>query len=250
MAIDLLSGQQIFGAKAESITNGAMILSLLKRMQENGSQLSVTIPGYEDSYASAILRIHSEQRYMLLDEMQPSEGHARFLREGKMRIRARLKGVDVRFTGELREAGTEKGIAFYNIPFPDIIYYGQRRNHYRAYVGSAGMLIPVSLLNENNKEIAKGPLLDISAGGLSTLLKSDSAVEFQPEEIVPHCTISLPTDQKIEICLEVRGLRSTSQKTHYRLGARFVNLDGPQQKVIEQFVAYIDRRSRKQTIKE
>src|SRR5258706_5691319 len=128
MAIDLLSDQQLFTEKAETITNEATIVSLLRRMQGEVSLLSVTIPGYGESYASAIWRILPERHYMLLDEMQPSEGHARFLREGRMRVRARLKGIDIRFSGELTEIGSEKGIAFYHIPIPEIIYYGQRRN--------------------------------------------------------------------------------------------------------------------------
>src|SRR5690606_23153810 len=63
----------------ERITNPAQIVRLLERVKENRALLTITIPGINTIYNSAILGISFEQKHLLLDELLPADGHERLI---------------------------------------------------------------------------------------------------------------------------------------------------------------------------
>ncbi len=231
----------------EKVTEPALIVNFLQRIHSSRALLTVTVPGHNELYNSAILEVNARKGYILLDEINPKEGHVLFLKAAKLQAQTRLKGVDLSFDAALQKADGKEGIAFYKVAMPSLVYYRQRRACYRVRIG-AGLAVPVQMSSENH--MLQGILYDISAGGIGARFNPRLSLEFEHGKIIPHCTIDLPTGNKISSGLEVRFLLADEQHKHLHLGGRFVDLDKAQEKAVERFVADIDRQLRKKMIKD
>lgn len=229
----------------EKITDPARIANILKRLHQERALLTISLPGSQHLYTSALLKVDTEQGYLLLDELNPRIGHTQFMVAKKALVRARLSGVEVDFSTVLQGVGGESGIAFYQTSLPTLLKYQQRRAYYRVHVG-AGHTVPVSIVRREG-EAFQGELWDISAGGAGLRLSTTIHLP-QPltqGEILAGCQIHLNADTHISSGLEVRFLSHDEQHKVVRLGGRFVGLDKPQQKKVEQFIAGVDRELRK-----
>jgi len=232
-------------SQVEKITDQARIVTILKHLQQDRTLLTVALPGGQQAYTSALLRINAEQHYLLLDELNPCTGHAQLLITQHASIHARLKGVDVNFTSALQETGGEAGIAFYRMALPKALNYHQRRAYYRVQVG-AGQVVPV-LVTRRQGESLKGHLWDISAGGAGLRLNYGEALPrpLEQGEIFPACQIRLSTEQEVSSELQICFWQQDDQTKALRIGGRFLALNKPHEKTVERFVAAVDREIRK-----
>jgi flagellar brake protein len=225
--------------ETEKITHPGQIASLLKRVHDERALLTVTLPGSDNQYRSAVVEVDLVKGYLLLDELHPAEGHARLIEAKKLYAHTRLKGVDIGFAGVLAESASERGMALYKVPLPALIHYRQRRGSYRVHVG-AGLAIPVSL---NDKDLLhlEGQLCDISAGGIGVRLKSEQPLSVDNGIVFSECDIRLPGNERIHSGLELRFVSPMDQRNFVRLGGRFVGLERSDKKLVEQFVVSLER---------
>jgi len=223
----------------EFITLPAQIAGVLKRLQEAHVLLRITIPGENQAYLSALLEVHPVDGYLLLDELNPPEGNAVLQRARRLGVSAQLQGVDISFTTDLIDAGSSAQIAYYRLAMPQGMRYQQRRTSYRARINLA-RLIPV-LLTRDDGATLEGQLFDISVGGIGTRHKPGKTIDIQQGGVWDECIIRLDGNQEIRGALEVCFIGEDSRSRQMRLGGKFLNLTRPQTKIIENFVAALER---------
>lgn len=229
----------------EHLTAPEQIVSLLKRVKDDHSLLTVTIPGSKERYSSAILAVRHKDGYIVLDELTPRTGHSQLLQAQKVYIHAKVNGIDLNFASTVTSVGQDAGIAFYHVALPAKAIYRQRRSSYRIFI-ERGQSIPVTLVI-NNSRVIEGQLSDISVGGMAVhfavAIGSDLqlATNLLPGDIVSACTIYFDSRSKVSSQFEVRYVRNDRDRRLVRVGGRFLKLDRLQEKTIQNFVAAQER---------
>jgi c-di-GMP-binding flagellar brake protein YcgR len=223
----------------ELITLPAHIAGVLKRLQEAHVLLRIAIPGENQAYLSAMLEVHPVDGYLLLDELNPAEGNAALQRVRRIGISAQLQGVDISFTTDLIDTGSSAQIAYYRLAMPKTIRYQQRRTSYRARINLA-RVIPVTLTREDGV-VLEGQLYDISVGGIGTRHKQGKADDIRQGAVWEECRIRLDGEHEIRSPIEVRFSGEDRRSRQLRVGGRFLSLTRPQIKIVENFVAALER---------
>jgi len=232
----------VFEGKTEKISDGARIAGLLRRIRENHNLLSVTVMGDHRLYNSAIIDLDLDSGYLKLDELSPQSGHRLITVSTPLRIHTRLNGIDISFNTRVEDTGSEHGIAFYLAGLPELVYYRQQREHYRAHVG-AGRAVSI-LLEKQQGEHLEGELHDISAGGVGLRFTMETVHSLEKGEYIPLCVINLGSHCVIRNPVEIRYVGEGKNEKYGVVGARFVDLDTTQRNLISRFVAAIDRETR------
>jgi c-di-GMP-binding flagellar brake protein YcgR len=240
-------GPAQYQSQLTRVTDPAQIALLLRRIKDSRSLLNITLRGEPRGFLSAILDVKPVEGVVYLDELVPREGHAAVMRARGINVFTQCQGVDISFNCEIQDSGKEDGAVLYRASLPDILYYSQRREYHRVRVAHAH---PVALvIRDETGNVANGEVLDISAGGLGAELNKPGTVPFQQGLILPNCMLKLFTDIELTLALEVRFL-SRDDKGRPRIGGRFVELTRGDQKIIEQFVASLDREWRRKLAKD
>ena len=154
------------------------ICQVLRRLQEQRALLTVQIGTAATSYTSAILEVVREEKYLVLDELIPREGHLQLQQTKQLQIRGILDGIEVRFTSNVTQISTQNGLPFYKVPFPSHLDYPQRRQVHRVPIPlNTGM--PVTLLMPDERMVS-GELRDISPEGLGIRVRTGT-IDIQRE---------------------------------------------------------------------
>lgn len=236
----------------DKITNSAQIIGILKKIHKRRAILNISVAnvplhsnpgpaagtGQEKFYSSAILEV-KPNGHIIIDELTPKEGHTLFLKSGKLKARLQLDGVKISFSTTLESSGNDAGIAFYTLALPREVDYLQQRAHHRVRPSLAKPL-KVNLTHAD-ESVFTGEIHDISAGGLSIKIKSDSLITtLKPTDILT-CSFMLEPKQEILCKLEVRSIHATNQQNLIRIGVRFSNLPGPVEKLIQRYISMLER---------
>jgi c-di-GMP-binding flagellar brake protein YcgR len=229
-----------YAGKTEKIADPVRIGGLLARLKNERALLSVSVSASSELYNSAVLEVHPDRGYFVIDEMSPAEGNRHLQKVSRLRLRARLKGVEVSFEALLESTGKQDGVIYYRLVFPAFVYYHQQRAHYRARVGHAKS-IPVQIVRANGKEVT-GELNDISIGGIGVRFPSGLPADIARGEEIQRCRIRLSSGEEIACRIEVRFISvGVSGGANRMMGARFLELSPIQQATIARFVASLDR---------
>jgi len=242
------TASQDYQGKTEKVTDKARITGLLTKLLDSRGLLSVNLPGSKELYNSAIIEVHAQQGYLVVDELNPRSGHALLLKAGKMNIQTQLHGVDIRFDGLLESSDESDGAALYRVVFPSTLDYHQQRAFYRAKVSMAR---PIEVTLDRIKgETLSGFLNDISVGGIGIRFTTALPASLIRGERIPKCQIKLPTGEEIYCKLEIRFISTAIEGGHRLLGARFIQLTPSQEAAVARYVAALDRELAKNTPKE
>lgn len=223
----------------DRITLAPFILGLLKRIQNQRAMLTITLPGTDKNYNSAVLEINEEQAYLVIDELSPESGHPLLLDIKELRARTRVEGARISFSTTLIDAGRESGIAYYNLALPTEIDYLQQRASYRVKTAIV-QPIPITLFHVEGQTI-KGELQDLSVGGLAIrVAHKQLPAALNTTDTLP-CSFRLAQNEEVTCTLEIRSIRNKDNNTPVRLGCRFINLPAPQQKIIQRYIIALER---------
>lgn len=224
-------------ASDERISDHKVVARLLKRIMDRRALLTITLADSIDTYNSAILELDERSRSLTLDELKPLSGHDRLMAQGRLRARAALQGVEIRFSAQLLDAVKESGIWMYHFHMPNELQYRQRRANYRIPVGmSSGVSVE---LHKDGLELAGLRVLDVSEGGLG--LRTQSPISLNLGDRLP-CTLNLPNGRSIRCQLEVRNLRETPQAYgSMQVGGHFLDLDRPQRTALSRVLIELQR---------
>lgn len=237
---DLPLGQQF-----ELISDPIKIHKLLERLQVAHALISIKLSGTGGIFNSMILQVDSNRHWLIIDELHPEEGHKKLLELRKLSVFGDFDGVDIRFDGDLIEYGTESNIFFYRLNFPEKLKYFQRRSSYRVRVLRAST-IPVKFIAADGAT-ANGDLYNISAGGIAAKFSQHLPKSMARGETVPECELAFPDGEKIVCPIEIRHVMAGKGNDQIVVGARFASLNKVQQRLLNRFIASIEREIRRKS---
>jgi len=227
------------GSSRFAVTRRSSITRLLQLIERRQVLLNVQWPGEQQRYATALLGIYPEHGFIVLDELNPRDGHDKLVERGELTAVGRLEGVSVKLTTRLLEMRSKDGVAFYKAAFPEQIYYLQRRESHR--VSLVGLPTPFQgqLDRSGDTQTVTGSVGDLSAEGVGLLLDGD--VRLQVGETLNRCRIRLPQSGNVSFDLEVRFAAYLPARQLTRIGARLLNVDKFSRHGIEATIARLER---------
>ncbi|MCB1874869.1 MAG: flagellar brake protein [Chromatiales bacterium] len=235
--------KKIFGQQGtdhqnpSQITDKGRIVSLLERVRESRLNLQVNLPGDNERYASALLRVDPGKGLICLDELNPVKGHERARFAEGITVHTLLEGVDLTFSTQVLEVGHRDGIAYYRASLPHLLHYNQRRSFYRLKLDRRHPVI-LGIHYNKRRETIRGRLSDISLGGLAARIEKD--LELQAGESLGSCSLHLPGADVINCSLDVRHVQAET-RGGLRIGAEFSAINSEAQDLIFRFVRSLER---------
>jgi c-di-GMP-binding flagellar brake protein YcgR len=217
----------------------------VERLQVSHTLVAIRLEGVPGTFSSMILEIDANRGWLSIDELTPQDGHRRLVELRKLTLLGDHEGVEIRFDADVLEFGTQANIHFYRLRFPTVLKYFQRRSSYRVKVLRTSA-IPVTLVAKDSA-VAKGELYNISAGGVAVKFVSQLPASIARGEIVPECELALPDKTKVVCPVEIRHVMSARGDDQSIVGVRFVSLNTTQQRMIDRFIATIEREIRRKS---
>jgi c-di-GMP-binding flagellar brake protein YcgR len=214
------------------------ISHLLQQLKDDNSLLTVFLEGCKETYATTILSINPKKNWLLFDELNQTDGHAKLLQKQKFKVQASHNGVDAIFTLDSLEVGQSKGIAFYKTALPQEIYYPQRRAARRLTLTSSRPVPFYATITTDNVPLL-GHLQNISSTGIAALISG--RLPCRRGDLLKHCRIPLPDGSEIKFDLVIRALNNQSLSQKVCLGGFFKNMDNSNHKKLERFIIKSER---------
>lgn len=240
--------EKIEEENAHVVRLGSHITELLRRVVHARSVITVDTSFVEQSFSSALIKVVPDQ-YIILDELKPSPRlpSVRNLIGQAFDIQAYVDGVALEFESRVIATGVHDDVRYYKCAFPKEILYEQKRGSFRVST-TIDQQIPVSFQLKNGESF-KGELFDISSGGISIALREYFMDSRTPRGIViPKCVIKLPgVRDPFECQLELRNIRQSGRMQ--LIGTSFYQLPPRQERIVEKYVATLDRKRRRQLLR-
>jgi len=233
-------------ATAETVLEPARILGLLSAITFPPLLVNVALPGVRGLFSSALLRVDSVAGEILLDALNPDEGHAMVAPQGVMHVHGKLKGVQVDFATQVIEIQSREHLPAYLARMPTSVRYHQRRRHFRLRTGYLHDYSIVTLGPEGGD--LRGRLVDVSAGGLKGVFPRDPGLT--PGRIVAGCSLSVLGEKQLECDIEFMHVRASHLTGEIEAGARFLGTDGRTRERLQRLLTKLQRQQLRQRIPE
>lgn len=217
------------------------IFGVLRALQTERSLVNVQFDDGAQLYNTMILDANLQERYFLIDEVTPRDGHRKIDGRSKFSIRASIHGIKVHAKDlvSARTLSNADGI-YYQIPFPAKMLYMQRREAFRAYVPGS-MKITGRFNSEEREESLFGRILNMSATGIRIGFPGEVLPELGPMEKF-NAFIDIPAqDTNLECVIEIVYYQYSKERNQTMCGCRFVDLPRPSQQLVNRFVTFVQR---------
>jgi len=223
----------------ELIVEPVRITYLLNKVMESRSALELTIQGGTDRYYSSLMDIDTGQCLLLIDELVPTEGNHRLMLSKKLFVRATLEGIILNFKSILCNQLRIDNYTSYEIRFPNILYYRQRRKFFRAVVG---LYRNISIqFRVNNYRRLTCQLRNISSGGMMVKCEHRLPDWLETGNEFSDWIIQLYPDMRIALDIRVCFIQHLPSGNGTLLGVKFRSLKPVTQLQIDQLVAELNR---------
>ncbi len=224
---------------SEIIKKHEDIFALIEKIHASHSLLTVTINNEQAGYGSTILEINGEENYLVLDELNPLDGHEKIAIGSIIKVNTQHAGALVRFKVNIEAIGGDEDAAYYKAPLPERIEYHQRRNWFRVSIG-INETVPVSLRTEDDVVIS-AELRDISVGGMALRINDCSHVKLREGDFIPSCVIKVSEQKQIMAALNICRVQNIKESGMLRIGVQFVKMNNTDIRELEHFVAEMQR---------
>lgn len=217
------------------------IFGVLRAMQTERSSVNVQFENGAQLYSTMVLDANLKDRYFLLDEVTPRDGHRKVDAGSLFSIRASINGIKVHAKGlkSIKTLTDDSGI-YYAIPFPDKLLYLQRRDAFRAYVPGSLMTVATCTTPEREEDLY-GKVMNMSATGVRIAFPGEIDPELQPLEEFDSKIRIEAQEQDLECTIEIVYYEYNKARDQTICGCRYVRLQRPVQMVISRFVTFLQR---------
>ena len=218
------------------------IASLLKRLQLHIVTITARFNSDTETYNTSIIKIDYQKKLFYLDEFIPQTGNQKIKSLGKVLLRTRFDGAILTAECLLKEAGEERGLAYYIMHFPEQIKSTQRRDSYRVNT-PLNKRYQVNMQTESGLFIA-GFLNNISYSGIAIRLKPKQNVEINIDENIPFLTLHI--NETITCEMKINRIDKTRDNTI--ISGQLEEVSPVHQRLIENFIFRLNREKRQQSI--
>ena len=217
------------------------IFGVLRALQNERSLVNVQFDDGAQLYNTMVLDANLQERYFLIDEVTPRDGHRKIDARSTFSIRASIHGIKVHAKDlvSARTLNNADGM-YYQVPFPAKMLYMQRREAFRAYVPGS-MKITARFRSEEREESLLGRVLNVSATGIRIGFPGEVSPELGPMEKF-NALIDIPAqDTSLECEIEIVYFQFSKERNQTMCGCRFVDLPRPSQQLVNRFVTFVQR---------
>lgn len=212
---------------------------LLKKIYEAHCLLDIRFDAVDAAYQSAIIELVPETGYLVIDSLTPADGERLAAQLTRIRVRTRLQGIEVKFASDIVQRGSQAGLAYYKVRYPQEIQYPQRRRSSRVKV-PLDRGVPVRFQTRDNSWV-RGEVRDLSLHGFCARLLSGDVKNIEHECGQPTaCEIDLPGHGTLRAVVEVRHMLPSRARSAPRVGARFLELDSSSARQLENCVTELN----------
>lgn len=223
---------------AEHVNSPAQIATVLKRLQEEHALLIASFPNDNRIYNTAILSVDVPGNRVILDELNPAEGHARVQPGCELQLHGQISGIDTRCVVQIAEIELEDGIHLYRAVLPRYMIYRQRREFVRVPVR---MTLDIGVSLTCGDKAVQARLADLSAGGIGGVVLAGDRLAIGD---CCDCEIVLPDQSTLRAQAEIRFIVDEAGRQR-RVGARFLALAPQDMRRIERIVMQLQRELRR-----
>jgi flagellar brake protein len=220
------------------------ILFYLLQLIHDGERVSVVFNEGKDTFLTLLLDIDTERNLLIFDWGGSEETNARLLKSERNFFVCAPHGIKNQFmTGTVRETSYNQRRAFVS-RLPDNYTRLQRREFFRLVLPITRR--PLCTLARPEEKSLQLPIIDISIGGIAMEMAS-AAPPFEIGQNLPGARIELKKEgSTIEVNLEVRnvGVVQRGNKTHGRIGCRFVEPSRAAEHLLQRFITDVQREER------
>lgn len=233
-------------AAAETVRDPARIAGILNAITFPPVLVNVALPGVRGLFTSALLQVDIPGGQVLLDALNPDEGHALVAPGSVMHVHAKLKGVQVDFPTQVLEIQSREHLPAYVARTPGSVRYHQRRRHFRLRTGHLRDYSIVSLGPEAGN--LRGRLVDLSAGGLRGAFPRDPGLV--PGRIIDGCALTILGEQPFDCGLEFIHVHPSTVTGEIEAGARFLGTDAKSRERLQRLLTKLQRQHLRHRIPE
>lgn len=219
----------VIGARLRNLVNGSDFLTV----QYAGGQL-----------VTQLLDVDARARTFTVDWGAATTQNRGLLGAPDCRFSAEPEGVRVEFaTGSPRETSFE-GLPAFEFDFPEVLYYRQRREHFRI---EAPVLSTYSCTGSppEGGDTFRFDVHDLSLGGVSIRTTDQRVAEWPVGTCLRNCELSFGTFGRFSVDLELISHRPTVQPNgvrRHRMGLRFVALPGKVEGKLQRLITHLELR--------
>lgn len=235
-----------YDAAAENVQDPARIAGILNAITFPPVLVNVALPGVRGLFTSALLQVDTIGGQVLLDGLNPDEGHALVAPGSVMHVHAKLKGVQVDFPTRVIEIQSRERLPAYLARIPGAIRYHQRRRHFRLRTGQLRDYSILMLGPEAGH--LRGRLLDLSAGGLRGAFPRDPGIV--PGRIIEGCSLTVLGEKQFDCGLEFVHVHEAPVTGEIEAGARFLGTDAKSRERLQRLLTKLQRQHLRHRIPE
>jgi len=224
------------------ITAKPRINTLLRPIVDKHNLVTITFPDVPDAFSSILLKADPDADELVIDALHPPNGNQILGNLGFLDLDTQLEGVHVQFRAIFKKTDTDKGTTCLVFTYPESVKYRQRRQAFRAQV-SPTYNISVDLQSEKGIK-GNGQLLDISVGGMCVRFPLGKGYDEKLRNDTVISNMYLPDDTQIQCRIKITHTFQHETSNSLHAGMQFVNLDKVQYRMIEKFVANLQRKKR------
>jgi c-di-GMP-binding flagellar brake protein YcgR len=217
------------------------IFGVLRALQAERSTVNVQFDDSAQLYNTMILDANLQERYFLIDEVTPRDGHRKIEEGGKFSLRASINGIKVHAKDlvSARTLNNRDGI-YYQVPFPAKMLYLQRREAFRAYVPGS-MMTTARYSSQKREKDLFSRVLNMSATGIRVAFPGEVKPEFEPMEKFDAAIQIHAQEQHLSCVVEIIYYQYNKERDQTMCGCRFVDLPRASQIIVNRFVTFLQR---------
>ncbi|WP_277189011.1 flagellar brake protein [Caballeronia sp. BR00000012568055] len=216
---------------------------VLRMLVQRGDML--TAASATGQIVTQLLEVDAREKRIVFDWGGVEEDNRKLLAASQLSFKAAPEGVRTEFVTDGPQAVDFEGRQAFEVPFPEKLYYFQRREYFRV---PAPILDPYTAKGTFADGAAfRCEVQDVSLGGLA--LRTDAArlAEMEIGTAFSDVTLDLGAGGTLSVDLELvspRTITTPSGTVRYVVGFRFTRLSGAAESVLQRLITRIEAKRR------
>ncbi|GLU33978.1 flagellar brake protein [Trinickia caryophylli] len=215
----------------------------LRNLANRGDFLTVQYKSGQ--LVTRILDVDVRERTFVFDWGALAEQNRGVLASPDCTFKAAPEGVRVEFSTATPTETRFEGLAAFEAPFPEVLYYVQRREYFRV---DAPLLDPYfcrGVLPEG--ETFRFEIHDLSLGGIGLRTNDERVVDLPMGVALPDVELHLNGHGSLSVDLELVSMRATDLPNggrRFQLGMRFMSLPGSAENTLQRLITQLEMKRR------
>jgi len=222
------------------------IAQILNELAKNKTTLNLSFNYGQDQGLTTVIGVSRDNKSVYMDKSLDVGFNKRLLSSDTV-VFTKTDGIRLRWVShQLTEVRLKDGDAI-KLPLPDSLYRFQRREFFRSITPATNPVvcyIPYRNPTNDTEETLEMHLVDISLGGIGTVVTDHLSSLLTLETAFPQCAIKLPHFGELETSLCVKHITETvmlNGAKKFRVGFQFVGLSHAEERIVQQYVLQLER---------